>query len=55
MHVANQVYIWQHKAENQILTIAQELKEGLCISHNRAMTLAKTMLPTTNIISKWKE
>lgn len=55
MHVANQVSIWQHKAENQILVIAQELKEGLCISHDKAVCLAKTMLPTTNIISKWKE
>ena len=55
MHVADQVSWYQKKSENNILALAQELKEGLCISHDRAMTLAKTMIPTFHMISKWKE
>jgi hypothetical protein len=55
MHVANQVSWYQKRAENIILNLAQELKEGLCISHDKAVSLAREMHPTSTIIAKWKE
>ena len=55
MQVANQVGWYQRRAENNLLAIAQELKDGLCITHDKAMDLAKRISPANCIISKWKE
>ena len=45
----------QKYAENLLLVYAQELKEDLCISFNKAMVLAKEINQPLTVLAQWKE